>query len=100
MKNFFKVSLISLFAIGVSTSQFLSADCALCENVREFNRTHPQPDEYYEDYLKREGQCVSPETNAPAVEKKEEAKSVQKSSPVSPEPVLKKTTSTASVKTN
>ena len=46
--------LLVLFSIlSLSFPNFLKANCAKCDEIREYNRNHPENNyTYYDDYLK------------------------------------------------
>jgi len=53
-----------IVAAMIFAPSVIQAGCPLCEQVREYNRTHPENNyEYYEDYLKEQAAISSHKTN-------------------------------------
>lgn len=45
-----------LLATGAQNEQEVPKVCTKCQKVNEWNKNHPNPYTYYEDYLKHEGE--------------------------------------------
>lgn len=44
---------IGVFGLLVASAEMEGQTCKMCEEIREYNRTHPENNyEYYDDYLK------------------------------------------------